>query len=80
MSKNIVSETENNDIQDDILELVKARVSAIPDNVRISIGATEYSKKDLLDNIENKSEVGQEFIEMQIDYLRDLASGALYAG
>lgn len=78
MSKKDTKKTEK-DIQEEMLELVKARLGAIPDNVRISIGEEDYSKEDIIRNVENKSDLGMDFVEMQMEYLRDLSNGSLYA-
>lgn len=67
-------------VDEDIRRLVIERVKAIPKNVRIAIGSSDYNSEELLDNIARNSEIGREVIEIQMEYLRDLASGAIYAG
>jgi hypothetical protein len=69
----------DDDIQKEILELVKARLGAIPNNVHISIGDEDYSKEDIMKSIDQGGEIGKDFIEIQMEYLRDLANGSLYA-
>lgn len=64
--------------QDAIRKLVLARVKATPKDVRISVGSNEYTRDELIENIEQGSEVGHEIEEIQIEYLRDLASGRIY--
>lgn len=65
-------------IDPEVLELIKARLRTIPKSIRISIGNSEFSKEDILKSIDEQSDIGIEFIEMQMDYLKDLTSGALY--
>lgn len=72
--------TPTTSIDEDIRQLVIARVRAIPKDVQVSIGSGDYTKEQLLENVAENTEVGQEIIENQMDYLRDLASGAIYAG
>lgn len=66
-------------VDDDVRQLVIERVKAIPKTVRIAVGDNSYSSEELLENIANDSEVGRGIIEIQMEYLRDLASGAIYA-
>lgn len=66
-------------VDEDIRELVIARVRATPKNVRVSIGSQDYTKEQLIENVEENTEVGKEIIEIQMQYLRALASGAIYA-
>ncbi len=59
-------------------KLVLARLKASSDELTISIGSTEYSKEDMLKSVEDIDELGKEIIQAQIEYLRDMASGAIY--
>lgn len=65
-------------IKEDIKKLVIARVRAMSDELGIVIGSTNYSKKEILDSIEKEDEIGKEMVEIQMDYLRDMAEGAIY--
>ncbi len=78
MTKHTGNQTEETKVEDDIRQLVLARVRAIPKNVRVSIGAGDYTTEQLLESVEQGNEVGKEIIENQMEYLRDLASGAIY--
>lgn len=71
---------DNQTIKEDIRQLVLARVRALPKDVKLAIGSNDYTKDELLKNIGKDSEVGREVIAIQMEYLRDLASGAIYAG
>ena len=64
--------------QEDIRKLVTARLKAASDDLMISIGSEEYSKEQLLKSVEEGDEIGQEIIAIQMDYLRDMARGAIY--
>lgn len=71
------------DIEPELLEQMKkiayARVKAASDDLVISVGSKEYSKKEMLQSISDGDEVGLEIIDMQIEFLRDMASGEFYA-
>ena len=58
--------------------LVIARIKAASDDLNVAIGSSEYSKEDLIKSIEKGDDVGKEIIEIQLDYLRDMASGKIY--
>lgn len=59
-------------------KLVLARLRASSDDLTISIGSTEYTKEEMLKSVEEISDLGKEIIEAQIEYLRDMATGAIY--
>lgn len=65
-------------IQEDIKKLAIARINAFSDDLGIIIGNKKYTKKEILDSIEKGDEIGREVIDVQIEYLRDMASGAIY--
>ncbi len=68
----------NSEISDDIRNLVLARIMASSDDLRVAIGSTEYTKNEILDNVKAENKIGKEIIEIQMEYLRDMASGAIY--
>ena len=61
-----------------IRQLVLARMRATPKNLKISIGSGEYSTEELLHRIEQGDEIGNQVIEMQMNFLRDMARGEIY--
>ena len=65
-------------IQEDIKNLVLARIIASSDDLRIAIGSMEYTKKEMIENVKEGIEVGKEIMEIQMEYLRDMAKGAIY--
>lgn len=76
MSKN--NKQIQDEIQEDIRNLVLARIMAASDDLRIAIGSTEYTKTEMIENVKAGNEVGKEIMEIQMEYLRDMASGAIY--
>ncbi|MBI2431060.1 MAG: hypothetical protein HYV39_03535 [Candidatus Levybacteria bacterium] len=51
---------------------------AASDDLRIAIGSIEYTKTEIIKNVKIGNEVGKEIMEIQMEYLRDMASGAIY--
>jgi len=69
------------EIQKDIRELVVARIRATSGNLRVSIGnvAKGYSKKELIESVEADNEIGKEIVDIQMQYLKDIAQGKIYS-
>lgn len=72
MTNNKISQTEK--------ELVIARLETYPTNIGTLIGNNDksYSKKDLIDNVTQGTAVGKQIVDIELNYLRDLASGKIY--
>jgi len=61
-------------------ELVIARIEATSGNFRLMIGGREeITKEDLIKNVREGSQVGKEVIKAQLEFLKDMASGKIYA-
>jgi len=71
MKNNIISQTEK--------ELVIARLETYPNNIGTLIGNNKpYSKKDLIDNVIQNTNIGKQIVDIELSYLKDLASGKIY--
>ncbi len=68
----------NTQISEDIRNLVVARIKAMPEELKISIGSSEYTKDQLLKSTEENNELGQQVRDMHMDFVRSMASGNLY--
>lgn len=66
------------DIDEDIKKLVIERIKVVSDDLGISLGSGEYTKEEILRNVEEESELGREFVDIQMEYLRDMAAGIIY--
>ena len=63
---------------EEIRELVKARLQTFPSGKKISIGSNgEFSKEDLIRAVSDRTDLGQKIIDIQLKYLRSLKHGAL---
>ena len=57
----------------EIKNLVKERLRAIPANVRFSIGDYgDFTKDQLINEIDKGSEVGNGTIDMQLEFIRSM--------
>ncbi len=74
--KNIIVDTE---LKEQLKALVLERVSVMPDTLCVAVGGIEFKKQDLVFHIKEEDEIGKQMIEMELSFLRDLASGAVYA-
>ncbi len=72
------TQVKDSEIKKDIKKLVIERIKRASDELEISIGSTSYTKEEILEKIEKEDEVGKEIIDIQIEYLRDMAQGKLY--
>mgnify|MGYP001616114647 CR=1 FL=1 len=70
---------EKEEINADIKDLVKMRLSTIPKGFSVSVGSQgNFKVEDLIKHIEDEDEIGKNMIEIDMEFLRDLKSGKLY--
>lgn len=71
---------EDKEKKEEIKKLVIARLDALPPNISISVGSEgHFNKEELIKQIENDTEIGKKMIEIELEYLRKLKEGILYA-
>ena len=63
---------------DELKQIVLARMGTMPDTVSMAIGSEEFSKEDLISHINKQDDLGTQVMEMELEFLQDLASGAIY--
>ncbi len=70
----------NNTISKTKKELVIARLETYPKNIGTLIGNDNksYSKKDLIDNVAQSTTIGKKIVDIELSYLKDLATGKIY--
>ena len=80
-SNNINLEKEN--YNEDIINLVIARLQSLPPNVAISIGGDDGEKSlkinELIEHIRSSDEIGKKMIDVQLAYMRSFKSSTPYA-
>lgn len=66
--------------EQEIKAIVVARLQTLPDGKEISIGEKgDFTKEDLIKHVENGDEIGKKMIEIEMNFLRALKDGLLYA-
>ena len=66
-----------NQISQDVINLVIARLETIPANVSVSIGGDgSYTIQQLIERIKKQDEVGRKMVAMQLAYIRSLGKAA----
>lgn len=69
----------NNEEKDQLKQLVLARLNVMPDGIRLSIGSSsDLTKQELIEYVKSEDEIGKQFMSMELEFLQDLASGAIY--
>jgi len=70
---------EESSIEEQIKQLVIARIDAYSDDLNISAGDSgSLTKKQLIESVEKGDELGKQITEAHMTFLRDLASGKIY--
>jgi hypothetical protein len=75
-----MEDTNKKNIENEIQELVKARLSIMPDDVSISVGAEgeTYTRDELIEHIDKGDEIGKLIIDIDMGFLRALKNGEIY--
>ncbi|MFH1601699.1 MAG: hypothetical protein ABIB61_01955 [Candidatus Shapirobacteria bacterium] len=77
-NRKIQKRCENKRVEEEVRELIIERIKAASGDLGISIGSDEYTKEEILESVEEGSEIGQEIMDAQMEYLRDMAEGKIY--
>jgi hypothetical protein len=72
--------TFDDETKEQLKQLVLERINVMPDTLRVAIGSLELTKQEVAEHVRAEDEVGKQMIEMELEFLRALASGAIYAG
>ena len=67
------------ELKEQLSKLVLERVNVMPDTLCMSVGSMELTKKDVVQHVQDGDEIGKQVMEMELGFLRDLASGAIYS-
>lgn len=66
-------------LDDEIRELVIARLETLPEGTGISIGsAGELNKQELIGHVKDRDAIGLKFIEAEMQFLQALKTGIFY--
>jgi hypothetical protein len=64
--------------KEELKKIVLARMQVMPADLNITIGGQDIAKKDLITHIENDDKIGEHLMLTELEFLQDLASGAIY--
>lgn len=65
-------------MQEEIKQLVIARLEQLPHNRKISIGSKgEYTPDQIIESVQKGDEIGKKFIEIELEFLRALKHGII---
>lgn len=53
-------------------------VFSLPEDVSLSVGDQDLKREQLVEHVEKEDAIGKDIIDMQLEFIRDMASGALY--
>ena len=67
------------ELKEQLKKLVLERINVMPDTLRMAIGSVELTKEDLIQRVREEDELGKQVMEMELEFLRALARGAVYA-
>ncbi len=71
MSTNEDKHEEKDEYNQEVKDLVIARLTTIPSNISMSIGDKgEFDIAELINRVEECDEIGKKVIEMQLSYIR----------
>lgn len=73
----IISDPE---LRERLKALVLERINVMPDTLRVAVGSQEITKEDIIRHVQEGDEIGKQMMELELNFLRDLASGAVYGG
>jgi len=63
-------------INDDVKELVLARLDIMPQNFKLALGNQGvYTKEELINNVKEGNTVGVQVINMEMSFIKALTSG-----
>jgi hypothetical protein len=62
----------------EVKELVLARINVMPPNYKLSVGNQgTFTKEQLIENVGKGNEIGNQIIDMQMNFIKALTSGKL---
>jgi hypothetical protein len=70
---------ENNETKQKEKELIIARLDIVSPELSFYVGGGDksFSKKDLIEEINKDTDIGKEFIKIQLEFLRAMKDGSL---
>lgn len=66
------------DIKEQLKQITIARIRTVSSDTKISLGSEDYTVEELVNHVEEDDQIGEEMMQMNWQYLKDLATGAIY--
>lgn len=66
------------ELKEQLKRLVVERLNVMPDTMRMAIGSEMLTKKEVIERVGQEDEIGKQVMEMELNFLRALASGTIY--
>jgi len=65
-------ETNNqkDNISNEEWKIVEERIKTMPDKMKLGILSHSFNKQELLLEVQNKSDIGRSYVEMQIEFIK----------
>jgi hypothetical protein len=58
--------------------LVLERINVMPDTLRVTVGSSDFGKRDIMQHVQEESEIGKQMMELDLEFMKALASGTVY--
>lgn len=62
----------------ELKKIALARVQVMPKDLNVSVGSESMNKSELIKHIKEEDRIGESLMLSELEFLRDLASGAIY--
>ncbi|MEK7061286.1 MAG: hypothetical protein AAB954_01345 [Patescibacteria group bacterium] len=69
----------NESQKEELKKIALARVQVMPRDLNVSVGSESMNKNELIKHINEGDGIGESLMLTELEFLRDLASGAIYA-
>lgn len=67
------------EIEQDIKNLVIARLKTLPEDKSVSVGSGgDFTKDELIQHVEDNDEIGKKVIEVEMNFLHAIKEGSFY--
>ncbi len=71
----------NKEIEEELKEIVIARLNTISPDKKISIGSVgDFRKDDLIEHVKKNDDIGKKIVEVELSFLRAQKEGLVYNG
>lgn len=68
----------NESQKEELKKIALARAQVMPKDLNVSVGSENMNKNELIKHIKEGDRIGESLMLVELEFLRDLASGAIY--